>query len=45
MAFKHYKQIKSPGGGLPPYKLETLVGRTINRNLEEEEIIKLEDLA
>ena len=36
--------IKSPGGGLPPYKLESLVGKTLRKNLTEEEIIKLEDL-
>ena len=36
--------IKSPGGGLPPYKLESLVGKILERNLEEEEVVRLEDL-
>ena len=37
--------IKSPGGGLPPYKLESLVGKVIKRDLKEEEILVLEDLS
>ena len=36
--------IKSPGGGLPPYKLESLIGKIVKNNLSEEEIIKEEDL-
>jgi sialic acid synthase len=36
--------IKSPGGGLPPYELEALVGKTLKKNFEEEEIILLKDL-
>ena len=37
--------IKSPGGGLPPYKLESLVGKILKRSFEEEEILILEDLS
>ena len=37
--------IKSPGGGLPPYKLESLVGKILKRSFEEEEILVLEDLS
>lgn len=37
--------IKSPGGGLPPYKLESLVGKILKRNLNEEEIILTDDLS
>ena len=36
--------IKSPGGGMPPYKLKSLIGKVIKRDLEEEEIITIEDL-
>ena len=35
---------KSPGGGLPPYKLESLINKTLKRNLEKEEKILLKDL-
>ena len=38
-------EIKSPGGGLPPYKLESLVGKILKRSFEEEEILVLEDLS
>lgn len=37
--------IKSPGGGLPPYKLESLIGKILKRSFEEEEILILEDLS
>jgi N-acetylneuraminate synthase/sialic acid synthase len=37
--------IKSPaGGGLPPYELDTVVGRTLTRPLEEDEGVTLDDL-
>lgn len=31
---------KSPGGGLPPYELENLVGRKLKRDINEDEPIK-----
>lgn len=31
--------VKSPGGGLPPYQLDKLIGRTLTRALNEEELI------
>ena len=37
--------IKSPGGGLPPYKLESLAGKVLKRDLDSEEILRIEDLS
>ena len=37
--------IKSPGGGLPPYELERIVGKKLGRALKEDENLKLEDVA
>jgi sialic acid synthase SpsE len=31
---------KSPGGGLPPYELENLVGKKLKRDINEDEPIK-----
>ena len=36
--------IKSPGGGLSPNKMQSLIGKVLKRNFEEEEILVLEDL-
>jgi sialic acid synthase len=36
--------IKCPGGGLPPYELENVVGRTILVDLEEETPLAVEHL-
>jgi len=36
--------IKSPGGGLPPYELDRIVGKTLNRNLKEDDYVLFEDL-
>jgi N-acetylneuraminate synthase/sialic acid synthase len=37
--------IKSPNDGLPPYEIDRVIGRTIQRPLAEDENIRLEDLA
>jgi N-acetylneuraminate synthase/sialic acid synthase len=37
--------MKSPGGNIPPYKMDKLIGRTLNRNMCEDESFKLSDLA
>lgn len=36
--------IKSPGGGLPPYEFDRLVGKKLGRALKEDEGLKLEDV-
>ncbi len=37
--------IKSPGGkGLNPYEIDAIVGKMLNRNLKEDEVINFEDL-
>ncbi|MBF0239532.1 MAG: N-acetylneuraminate synthase family protein [SAR324 cluster bacterium] len=36
--------LKSPGGGLTPDKLPSVLGRTLKRNMKEEEFITLQDL-
>jgi len=36
--------IKSPGGGLPPYELENVIGRTLKRSLLEDDDILFENL-
>jgi N-acetylneuraminate synthase/sialic acid synthase len=36
--------IKSPGGGLPPFELERVLGRTLRRDLCEDDQIVLENL-
>ncbi len=36
--------IKSPGDGLPPYELETLLGKATRTGLGEDQTIRLEDL-
>ena len=36
--------IKSPGDGLPPHRLTSIVGRTTLRPLEADDTIALEDL-
>lgn len=37
--------IKSPGGGLPPYELENVVGKTLKHPLSEDDDILFENLA
>jgi N-acetylneuraminate synthase len=37
--------IKKPGTGIPANKLNSLIGRTLNRDLAEDELIREEDLA
>ena len=37
--------VKSPGDGLPPYELDSILGRTLKRPLAEEDDIMFEDLA
>lgn len=37
-------EFKRPGTGLKPEFIELIVGRKINRNIQEDELIKLEDL-
>ena len=37
--------IKSPGGGLPPFKMESLIGKILKRSFEAEEILLAEDLS
>lgn len=37
-------EFKRPGTGLKPEFVELIVGRKINRNIQEDELIKLEDL-
>jgi len=36
--------IKSPGGGLEPYYFDSLLGKSINKDIEEEELLRLEFL-
>ncbi len=36
---------KSPGGGVPPYRLEEFIGRRLARDLKEEELLADEHLA
>jgi N-acetylneuraminate synthase/sialic acid synthase len=36
--------IKSPGDGLPPYEINSIIGKTLKRNLVEDENIMFEDL-
>lgn len=36
--------VKRPGTGLPPSKLESLLGRTVRRDLHEDTMLTLEDL-
>jgi N-acetylneuraminate synthase/sialic acid synthase len=36
--------IKSPNDGLPPYELEHVLGRTLKRNLTQDENLTFEDL-
>jgi N-acetylneuraminate synthase/sialic acid synthase len=36
--------IKSPGGGLPPYELESVLGKALRRPLQEDADLRLEDL-
>jgi sialic acid synthase SpsE len=36
---------KSPGGGLPPFKMESLIGKVLKRSFEAEEILLLKDLS
>jgi N-acetylneuraminate synthase/sialic acid synthase len=35
---------KSPGGGLPPYELERVLGRRLKRELAPDEAVRFEDL-
>lgn len=37
-------EIKSPGGGLPPYEIKNLIGKKVNRDIDEEEIILKKDV-
>lgn len=37
--------IKSPGGGLPPYYWNELIGKKLKTSLEEEMLIRMEDIA
>lgn len=37
--------IKSPGGGLPPYELENVIGKTLKHPLSEDDDILFENLA
>ena len=36
--------IKSPGGGLPPYKINEIIGKKLNREIKFEEIILEKDV-
>jgi N-acetylneuraminate synthase/sialic acid synthase len=36
--------IKSPGGGLPPYEMDRLVGKVLRRPLQTDEFVTLEHL-
>lgn len=36
--------MKAPGGGLPPYELDGLIGRTLKHALEEDQLIQFADL-
>jgi sialic acid synthase len=36
--------IKSPGGGLPPYELENVIGKTLNKALSTDDVINASDL-
>jgi N-acetylneuraminate synthase/sialic acid synthase len=36
--------IKSPNDGMPPYELDNIIGRTLLRDLEEDDNISFEDL-
>ena len=37
--------IKSPGGGLPPYEMERLIGKKTTRSLAQDQDFRIEDLA
>ena len=37
--------IKSPGGGLPPFEIDNLIGKRLKRSLAVDTEILLEDLA
>lgn len=36
--------MKSPGGGLPPYESDNILGRTLKNELQEDEMIRFDDL-
>lgn len=36
--------IKSPGGGLPPYRLDELIGRKLSSDVQRDQIISLDIL-
>lgn len=36
--------VKSPGDGIPPYELDNVIGRTLNRDLVQDQDIRIEDL-
>jgi N-acetylneuraminate synthase/sialic acid synthase len=36
--------IKSPGGGLPPYELDNIIGKILKKDLQEDDHILFEDL-
>ncbi|MEM7096816.1 MAG: N-acetylneuraminate synthase family protein [Pseudomonadota bacterium] len=36
--------MKSPGGGIPPYELDNLIGRTVNKDLEKDAFFDWDDI-
>ena len=34
-------EFKSPGGGLPPYKIDKILGKVLKKSIKKEEIVKL----
>ena len=36
--------LKSPGGGLPPYELDNVIGKTLNCSLKEDDAITSDKL-
>ena len=36
---------KSPGGGLDPYKINSIIGRKVNKNIDVDDIILLKHLS
>lgn len=41
---KELVSIKRPGTGIPPTKIDEIIGKTVKRRLDKDDIIKMEDL-
>lgn len=42
---RHDLSLKSPGGGIPPYQLDDIIGKILKADLKEDDLVRLEYLS